>query len=726
MTVDAPSAHKATSKTAAKVDEIAEALQVFHDDGELIEIRGFIDSKWLKNASGYFTDPRKAAEAFVQFATTRKDTLSNANSQWYFTLNNINPACYNRKQHDAVKENAKHTTSDGDILRYKWLFIDFDPARPSDTSSSDDELNAAFSKLNKVYDYMTSVGFSEPITACSGNGYHLHYRIDLEATEGSRTLIKNCLQSLDEKFSDDIVKIDRANCNPARICKLYGTKAQKGANTSERPHRESHIMSKPETIVINPRELLVKLAGEPERERAAKSKPKQTYTPSNGEKFNLVDFMHRNGIGYKELRASGRDGSTIYSLDTCPFDSSHTNGDAKIFAYPDGAISFTCHHNSCIGKKWQDVRRLYDPTAYGRKCDYYDEGWHRHNKRDDSDNIIVFSGDLLADLGAYTISSLTEEERKPPEFLVDNLVPVGLTFLSGAPKIRKSFMALQIAAAVATGSEFLGFKTKRCDVVYFDLEGSKSRAATRSERMSQQVPDNVFLIHKTDFKLADGLVDTIQALHKQHPSIRLYIIDTYSRARGAVKSIGANAYDADVAFLEPLQRMATDENIAILCIHHDKKGAGMMQDSFERLSGTMGISGSADCVLNLVADGKRFEGTAKFEYSPRDAKGGEINLIFNDCSCEWQKDIFEQSNIIGNPIIAYCVDNAPEKNKEGVFISYEDVYRGSYKVASSKPGDEIMRAIKNNRAQIYSEYGVGVQLGVQSHGRRGVRLFRVM
>ena len=81
MTVDAPSTHKATSKTAAKVDEIAEALQVFHDDGELIEIRGFIDGKWLKNASGYFTDPRKAAEAFVQFATTRKDTLSNANSQ---------------------------------------------------------------------------------------------------------------------------------------------------------------------------------------------------------------------------------------------------------------------------------------------------------------------------------------------------------------------------------------------------------------------------------------------------------------------------------------------------------------------------------------------------------------------------------------------------------------------------------------------------------------------
>ena len=334
--------------------------------------------------------------------------------------------------------------------------------------------------------------------------------------------------------------------------------------------------------------------------------------------------------------------------------------------------------------------------------------------------------DILASLGAYTIGSLTEAERRPPEFLVDRLVPVGLTFLSGAPKIRKSFMALQIAAAVASGTEFLGFGTRRCDVVYFDLEGSKSRTAARSERMSAAIPENVYVINRTDLKLADGLADAIRALHAEREDIRLFIIDTYSRARGAVKTTGANAYDADVAFLEPLQRMATDENIAILCVHHDKKGASAMQDSFERLSGTMGISGSCDCVLNLVAEGKRFEGRARFEYSPRDAKCGELNLQFDDLTCEWKPDIFAKPELLGNPVIAYCVDHAPAKGREGCFISYDEVYRGAYKTASPKPGEEVIRAIKSNLVPLYQDYGIGVQLGVKSHNYRGIRLFRVM
>ena len=47
--------------------------------------------------------------------------------------------------------------------------------------------------------------------------------------------------------------------------------------------------------------------------------------------------------------------------------------------------------------------------------------------------------------GFYELCDLTDEERQPPEFIVDGLLPVGLTFLSGAPKIRKSFLALQLA-----------------------------------------------------------------------------------------------------------------------------------------------------------------------------------------------------------------------------------------------------------------------------------------
>lgn len=188
-------------------------------------------------------------------------------------------------------------------------------------------------------------------------------------------------------------------------------------------------------------------------------------------------------------------------------------------------------------------------------------------------------------------------------------------------------MALQMASAVATGTPFLGHSTTKCDVAYLDLEGSKSRISFRSAKMSTQIPSNVFVTNSITERLADGLVNKLRQLHRARPSIRLIIVDTYSRARGSYKAPGANAYDADIMLLEPVQRMALEENIALLFVHHDKKGAGLALDSFERLSGTMGISGSCDCVINLVADGKRFDGKASMEFTPRDAKGGEMSLV---------------------------------------------------------------------------------------------------
>lgn len=91
----------------------------------------------------------------------------------------------------------------------------------------------------------------------------------------------------------------------------------------------------------------------------------------------------------------------------------------------------------------------------------------------------------------FNVSALSEAEKQPPEFLVGGMVPCGVTFLSGAPKTRKTFLALQMAAAVASGKEFLDCPTTQCDVAYLDLEGSKYRAAARAEKMSFPMPDNV-------------------------------------------------------------------------------------------------------------------------------------------------------------------------------------------------------------------------------------------
>lgn len=53
--------------------------------------------------------------------------------------------------------------------------------------------------------------------------------------------------------------MDMKNYNPSRVCKLYGTLAQKGSNTAVRPHRMSYIIGDPEVIRVNDIKYLEKL-----------------------------------------------------------------------------------------------------------------------------------------------------------------------------------------------------------------------------------------------------------------------------------------------------------------------------------------------------------------------------------------------------------------------------------------------------------------------------------
>lgn len=334
--------------------------------------------------------------------------------------------------------------------------------------------------------------------------------------------------------------------------------------------------------------------------------------------------------------------------------------------------------------------------------------------------------DIFKEFGFYSVPDLTEEERRPPEFIIEGMVPCGMTFLSGAPKIRKSFMALQMASAVATGSPFLGHATTKCDVAYLDLEGSKSRISFRAARMSNQNPSNVFVTNTITERLADGLVDKLRQLHRARPSIRLIIVDTYSRARGSYKAPGANAYDADIMLLEPVQRMALEENIALLFVHHDKKGAGLALDSFERLSGTMGISGSCDCVINLVADGKRFDGRATMEFTPRDAKGGEMSLAFDERFGEWQEVIETKPDLRGNPLCSWIIEHTPERQQEGKTFSYDTIVKAAYGSFVDNPGEEVRKQLVSRREELFSSYGIGIQMGVKSNGARGIRIINLL
>ena len=229
--------------------ELRKTIGILKPNGQLFEVRVMGEGK--KPLSGYFKSADQLIKAF--------DKISLAGQNVYITLHRLKEACYNRHQRDAFKAGATATT-DTDVERMEWFFIDVDPVRLSGISSSREELKAAKDVWIQVHNYLKDIGFSEPVCAASGNGYHLLYRIDLDCSPESIKLIENGLKVLSNLFSNDMAKVDVVNKNPSRICKLYGTMAQKGANSEERPHRMSKIL-RAETEITG-REFLEKLSAD--------------------------------------------------------------------------------------------------------------------------------------------------------------------------------------------------------------------------------------------------------------------------------------------------------------------------------------------------------------------------------------------------------------------------------------------------------------------------------
>lgn len=319
-------------------------LSLLHEPDEIVEIRS-IDPKPV--VSGYFrADSPAIAKELAKFP----------NRTFYQTMNRVKSACYSRGQHEKLIERPKETTSDNDIAGYQWILIDADPVRPSGISASKEEKEAARRVAGMAMKKLMAMGFSEPVVADSGNGYHLLFKI--HASTDDRQVLADFLAVLDMWFSTDAVKIDTAVFNPARITKLYGTVARKGANTPDRPHRPSRIIRKPDHIEETSMALVRNVAAERKQTVAAAENPWHRGTAS----FDLERFLSDRGV--QVMNKVSISSGTKYPLAECPFDHSHKNGDAAVFAYSDGSYGFHCFHNSCAGYHWHEFREKLDPSAY--------------------------------------------------------------------------------------------------------------------------------------------------------------------------------------------------------------------------------------------------------------------------------------------------------------------------------------------------------------------------
>ena len=609
-------------------EEVKKAITTLQQPDDVFEIR-VIGTTKKDILSGYFRDADTLLSAL--------DTIDLRQRNVYITLGKVKEECFARAQSERFLKNPQ-TSSDSEIISYRWLFIDFDPVRSAGISSSDQELLVAETMAEEVRCYLREMGFEEPVYALSGNGYHLLYRIDIPNDEQGRDLVAKCLKALSEIFDTEKVKIDTSNSNPSRICKLHGTLAQKGRSTKDRPHRMSRILSAPDPCKVCNRETLQALAGkvqEPAQE------PKTT-VPMPRKDFDLVDFMRRNGMTYTE-GSTGR--GKMFLLDECPFDASHKNGDAKIFQYPDGAIAFKCHHNSCQSYKWQDVREKFEPGAYDRETsnqddERYDAGYLQHSITAAAERALKKPKQKKTTKIRKLKSAsklLSENHPEPVVFIgCESEVPLlteGTCILSAKPKLGKSWFALAMCLALANGDDFLGYKTRKCSTLYLDLETS---AALQQKRIRKALkgakpPSNFYIEGETN-KLDDGFVEQIEAYLNEDPNIGLVVVDVFQVIRTGNKSRQETEYEHAYRDISPLNELANRKHIAIILVCHDRKAVDP-DDPFANILGSTGLQGAA--AQMIVMHRKSKDKPIHVSVKSKTVDGlPELNLKFENA--EWE------------------------------------------------------------------------------------------
>ena len=334
--------------------------EVFNPSSKLVEIRLLGKNTY----SGYFTN-------IDTLIAQLRPILDHNNYQYYgamqayFTLNEVNEDLYSREQRDVFVKKPKSTTTDGDIVRRRFVLIDLDPQRSAGISASNEEFEKAHMKCVDVYKYLLANGFKEPIITVSGNGYHCYVPCDMPNDDEHNELIKKFLQSLSNIFGGDDVEVDEKVFNPARIDKLIGTWAKKGADSKERPWRISKILKVPSDLTPNDDECFKKIADLLPQEEPKPHQQRRTYQ-CNNQPFDLPTWLTQHGIVYREKKSGD---ATVYELEWCPWVDTHSDRkkwDSALFVAPDGQITFNCQHSHCKGKTWHDVRLKYEPNAYDR------------------------------------------------------------------------------------------------------------------------------------------------------------------------------------------------------------------------------------------------------------------------------------------------------------------------------------------------------------------------
>jgi hypothetical protein len=334
-----------------------------------------------------------------------------------------------------------------------------------------------------------------------------------------------------------------------------------------------------------------------------------------------------------------------------------------------GSTSCSCKRTVDLVTGFNEGER--NTGLFSQACKYRDKGLSGEETRQiitlaaekcrppldkDEVNRLVDSAYSYSDKGSEPISfaELAAINFPPVEWVIEDLLPQGVTLLVGAPKSGKSWMVMEMSLMVASGGSVFGkFKAtdKHPSVLHLALEDRRNQFQERVRKILGENgthPSNAAMV--TEWPVLPKGAIMLRKFLDKHPETKLVIVDCLRSIRGSKSKFGKDICDEDYAEIAQFRNIAGDHGASIIIVHHTRKMAG--ENPFEEISGTRGLTAAADQMMVL----KRKSGkTADLSITGRNIPEGVIKLIFDEEKCVWRAGTDREYNSPERSMIEGCL-----------------------------------------------------------------------
>lgn len=210
----------------------------------------------------------------------------------------------------------------------------------------------------------------------------------------------------------------------------------------------------------------------------------------------------------------------------------------------------------------------------------------------------------------FRLIQASDLKLTPPEYLIDDIIETGtLGVIFGAPSAWKSFMAVHMAACIATGTPFFGHGVQQGPVIYLAGEGQAGlarRAAAWEAGTGVSLKDAPLFFSNMTARMLDAahtqeIAEAVDAIIALHGVPRIVFVDTTAKAMVGGDENNTADMTRLLASAEAMQRRYP--GCVIQLVHH----TGVADP--RRLRGSSALKGGVDTEFLMTKE----DGVSAFE-----------------------------------------------------------------------------------------------------------------